>query len=81
VDGRGRLVFIARDLDAAQVEAIRSALTTFPGDSAALRMTAGDSMLATRCWLGQRMPLSTPNVVEHDGWQIQAKRLRRRTPG
>jgi G3E family GTPase len=81
VDGRGRLVFIARDLDAAQVDAIRSALTTFPGDSAALRMTAGDSMLATRCWLGQRMPLSTPNVVEHDGWQIQAKRLRRRTPG
>lgn len=80
-DGLGRLVFIARDLDEAHEDAIRSALTKFPGDSAALRMSAGDSMLATRCWLGQRMPLSTPNVVEHDGWQIQAKRLRRRSPG
>ncbi len=80
VDGRGRLVFIARDLDTAQEDAIRLALTKFPGDSAALRMSAGDSMLATRCWLGQRMPMSTPNVVEHAGWQIQAKRLRRRSP-
>ena len=81
VDGRGRLVFIARDLAPEQVDAIRSALTRFPSDSAALRMTAGDSMLATRCWLGQRMPTSTPNVVEHEGWQIQAKHLRRRAPG
>ncbi len=80
MDGRGRLVFIARDLAAEQIDAIRSTLTRFPSDSAALRMSAGDSMLATRCWLAQRMPLSTPNVVEHDGWQIQAKRLRRRTP-
>jgi hypothetical protein len=76
-DGRGRLVFIARDLSAERVEAIRSALSTFPGDSAALRMSAGDLMLATRCWLSQRMAPAVAGAIEHDGWVVQTKRLRR----
>jgi G3E family GTPase len=77
-DGRGRLVFIARGLDAAQVEAIRVALASLPADAVALRMSAGDSMLPTRCWLQQRMPVTTPDAVEHEAWFVQARRFRGR---
>jgi hypothetical protein len=80
-DGRGRLVFITRDLSAERVEAIRSALSTFPGDAAALRMSAGDLMLPTRCWLSQRMAAATAGALEHDGWVVQTKRLRRPSGG
>ncbi len=76
-DGRGRLVFITRDLSAERVEAIRSALSTFPGDAAALRMSAGDLMLPTRCWLSQRMAPAAEGALEHDGWVVQTNRLRR----
>ena len=78
-DGRSRLVFIARDLDPVQIESIRAALAQLPTDAIALRMSSGDSMLPTRCWLGQRMPLNTPSAIEHAGWYIQPKRLRART--
>jgi hypothetical protein len=75
-DSRGRLVFIARDLPAERIDAIRSALSTFPGDAAALRMSAGDLMLATRCWLSQRMAPAAAGAIVHDGWVVQTKRLR-----
>ena len=74
-DGRGRLVFIVRGLDEVQVDAIRAALAALPSDAVALRMSSGDSMLPTRCWLSQRMPIATPNAVEHEGWFVQAKRF------
>lgn len=74
-DGRGRLVFIARHLDAEQVDAITRALAQLPGDAAALRMSAGDRVLPTRCWLAQRMPVSAPNAIKLDGWVVQAKRF------
>ena len=80
-DGRGRLVFIARDLSAERVEAIRSALSSFPGDAAALRMSAGDLMLPTRCWLSQRMAPAIAGALEHDGWVVQTKRLHKRPAG
>ena len=80
-DGRGRLVFIARDLPAEGVESIRSALSSFPGDSAALRMSAGDLMLPTRCWLSQRMAPAAAGAIEHDGWVVQTKRLRKPSGG
>lgn len=75
-DGRGRLVFIARHLDAEQVDAIARTLAQLPGDAVALRMSAGDRVLPTRCWLAQRMPVSAPNAIELDGWVVQAKRFR-----
>jgi len=78
-DGCSRLVFIARGLDESQVSSIRMALAQLPADAVALRMSAGDSMLPTRCWLAQRMPVNTPNAIEHEGWFIQAKRLRGRS--
>lgn len=78
-DGRSRLVFIARDLEPAQIEAIRMALAQLPADAIALRMSSGDSMLPTRCWLGQRMPVNASNAIEHAGWFVQPKRLRTRT--
>ena len=74
-DGRGRLVFIGRDLGNEQIESIRTALTHLPGDVAALRTSAGDVMLPTRCWLSQRMPLSVPDVVRHEAWLVQPKRF------
>jgi len=77
-DGFSRLVFIARGLDEAQMDAIRAALAQLPADAVALRMSAGDLMLPTRCWLAQRMPTTTPNAIEHDGWFVQAKRFRGR---
>ncbi|MDL2339145.1 MAG: GTP-binding protein [Pseudomonadota bacterium] len=80
-DRIGRLVFIARGLGAEQVDAIRSALAELPTDAVALRMSAGDSMLPTRCWLSQRMPVSVPNAVEHDGWFVQTRRFRGRGTG
>ncbi len=78
-DGCSRLVFIARDLDPAQIEAIRAALAQLPTDAIALRMSSGDSMLPTRCWLAQRMPVIAPNAIEHEAWFIQPKRLRGRS--
>lgn len=78
-DGRSRVVFITRDLEAAHIEAIRAALAQLPADAIALRMSSGDSMLPTRCWLGQRMPMNASNAVEHAGWFIQPKRLGGRT--
>lgn len=80
-DGRGRLVFIARRLDGAQIDAIRAALASLPADPVALRMSSGDSMLPTRCWLQQRMPVTTQSAIDHDGWFVQAKHLRGRGDG
>ena len=74
-DGLGRLVFIARGLDEMQVDAIRGALAALPSDAVALRMSSGDSMLPTRCWLSQRMPVTEPGALEHEGWFVQAKRF------
>ena len=78
-DGCSRLVFIARGLDEAQVEAIRAALAQLPADAVALRMSAGDSMLPTRCWLAQRMPVTVPDAIQHDAWFVQARRFRGRS--
>ncbi len=78
LDGRGRLVFITRGLDDAQIDVIGAALASLPADTVALRMSAGDSMLPTRCWLQQRMPVSTSNAFEHDGWFVQARHFRGR---
>ena len=78
-DGCSRLVFIVRDLDAAHIEAIRASLAQLPTDAIALRMSSGDSMLPTRCWLAQRMPVSAPGAIEHEAWFIQPKRLRGRS--
>ncbi|HSV70027.1 MAG TPA: GTP-binding protein [Methylibium sp.] len=75
-DGRGRLVFIARDLGEAQIEAIRSALSELLADTAALRSSAGDLTLPTRCWLAQRMPVSLSRTVQHAGWFVQSRNLR-----
>eukprot|EP01035_Chromulina_nebulosa_P005328 gene5328-7232_t len=43
-DGCSRLVFIARDLGPAHIEAIGAALAQLPTDAIALRMSSGDSM-------------------------------------
>jgi G3E family GTPase len=75
-DGRGRLVFIARGLGEEQIAAIRSALSDLPADAAALRESAGDVTLPTRCWLSQRLPVSLSRTVQHAGWVVQSRRLR-----
>lgn len=80
-DGLGRLVFICRGLDEEQVDSIRAALASLPADPVALRMSSGDSMLPTRCWLQQRMPVSMPDPIEHEGWFVQAKHFRGRGTG
>jgi G3E family GTPase len=74
-DGCGRLVFITRHLTAEQGESIRAALSQWPTDNAALRISAGDLMLPTRCWLAQRLPSASPSAVAHDGWYVQARRF------
>ncbi len=74
-DGCGRLVFITRDLTVAQGESIRAALSQWPTDNAALRMSAGDMNLPTRCWLAQRLPAAAASAVTHDGWHVQTRRF------
>lgn len=75
-DGRGRLVFITHDLDAGQTAAITRAFDHMPGDAAALRLSAADLSLPTRCWLAHRAPPSPSASLHHDGWVIQQRRFR-----
>ncbi len=77
-DRRGRLVFIARDLDAAAVDAVRHSLAHLPGDAAAIRSSAATPLLPTRCWFNERVAAGTPGSLQLDGWVIQARRLGRR---
>ncbi|ABM36476.1 CobW family GTP-binding protein [Polaromonas naphthalenivorans] len=75
-DGRGRLVFIVRELEQAHIDAIRTALAHLPGDRAALRASATDWTLPTRCWLSRRVSVTAPDAVGHDAWVIQPRRFR-----
>ena len=77
-DGRGRLVFIARDLAPAEADAIRSTLARLPGDAAAIRAAAATPLLPTRCWLAERGAPAAPGGLELDGWVVQARRFNRR---
>lgn len=78
-DHRGRLVFITRDLDADQAEAIQDSLRRLPGDTAAIRVAAATPQLATRCWLTERIAPNTPGTPRLDGWLVQPRRFGRRT--
>ena len=75
-DGRGRLVFIVRNLASAQIEAIRATLADLPSDIAALRASVADWELPTRCWLSQRVPTMASSTVQHDAWLIQPRHFR-----
>jgi G3E family GTPase len=74
-DGCGRLVFITQGLDSAGIDAIRTALENLPADVAALRGSAGDLGLPTRCWLAQRVPVQGPGAILNEGWLIQPRRF------
>lgn len=74
-DRRGRLVFIAQDLDPMAVDAIRRVLADLPGAAAAARISAAHPLLPTRCWLTQPMPVSPRGAIELDAWFVQPKRL------
>lgn len=73
VDGRGRLVFIARGLDEAAIASISRALQDLPHDRAALRASATDWTLPTRCWLSQRIPVVGAHAVRHEAWVVQPR--------
>lgn len=73
VDGRGRLVFIARGLDEAAIASISRALQDLPNDRAALRASATDWTLPTRCWLSQRIPVVGAHAVHHEAWVVQPR--------
>lgn len=75
-DGNSRLVFIARDLASEQESSIRVLLSDFSSNTAALRASATDWELPTRCWLSQRVPIRSATDIEHEGWEIQARRFR-----
>lgn len=79
-DQRGRLVFITRDLSTEQADAIRHSLAHLPGDAAAIRATAATPQLPTRCWLTERVAPSAPGRLEADGWVVQTRHFRQRTP-
>lgn len=80
-DGNSRLVFIARDLASEQESSIRVLLSDFSSNTAALRASATDWELPTRCWLSQRVPIRSATDIEHEGWEIQARRFRLRGAG
>lgn len=78
-DRRGRLVFITRDLPPDAAEAIRTALAQLPGDAAAIRATAANPLLPTRCWFSERVALTAPDSLQLEGWVVQPRRFSRRT--
>ena len=75
-DGCGRLVFIARSAPRDMEADIRGLLTDFSTDAAALRASATDWTLPTRCWLSQRIPIQISGSVTHAAWEIQERRFR-----
>lgn len=75
-DGCGRLVWIVQGLGEAEEAAIRALLAELPGDAAALRASASDWNLPTRCWLSQRLPVMGPDALRHEAWRVQTKQLR-----
>ena len=74
-DRRGRLVFITRDLGAADADTIRAALAHLPGDAAAIRATAATPLLPTRCWFAQRVAAAAPGSVQLEAWVVRPKRF------
>lgn len=80
-DGNSRLVFIARDLAPEQEVSIRALLIDFTSNTAVLRASATDWSLPTRCWLSQRVPIRSTPGIEHEGWEIQARRFRTQCVG
>lgn len=75
-DRRGRLVFIVRDLSRDEVAAIMSALSDLSGAAATSAANPASLRLPTRCWLAHSMAVGGTSAIEHDGWVVQAKRLR-----
>lgn len=75
-DKQGRLVFISRELDDAAQQDIRARLAKLPADAAALRELAADINMPTRCWMQQHVPVWNEADPQHDGWIVQAKRLK-----
>jgi G3E family GTPase len=77
-DRRGRLVFIARDLHRAEVDAITFALLNLSRDPAPAAARRASFVLPTRCWLAHGMTRGSSSEIELDGWVVQAKHLRER---
>lgn len=71
MDGRGRLVFIARGLSEEQTQAIVTQGANLPGDRAALWASSADWALPTRCWLSQRVPVTSGRKIDHPSRFVQ----------
>lgn len=74
-NGAGRLVFIAQHLSAEDEADILAQLAQLPCDRAALRASAADPGLPTRCWLQQRVALQDPAAPVHDAWVVSRRRF------
>lgn len=74
-DRNSRLVFITRDLSPEQETEIRTLLNELLRDTLALRASATDWTLPTRCWLSQRVPIRSSSDISHAGWDINAMRF------
>jgi len=70
-DHCGRLVFIAQGLSDAAKADIHRQLAALPDDTSAMRRLATHPLLATRCWLNQRMAWMGAGSFETEGWVVQ----------
>ncbi|WP_372604041.1 GTP-binding protein [Actibacterium sp.] len=74
--GQGAVVVIGEGLSPEDEHEIRALLADLPADALALRRAAAQPDLATRNWLGERMPLATRPGLSSGAFVIQPRFLR-----
>ena len=75
-DGCSRLVLITRGLLKDDIESLCNDLSNLPADRPALRQSAADLTLPTRCWFSQRVPVMNNQKLQHGGWFVQSTQLK-----
>ncbi|ABQ28500.1 CobW family GTP-binding protein [Geotalea uraniireducens] len=75
-DHHGRLVFIVRDLNREEVEAIRCGFSAVQNSAPGGRPTIAGCPFPTRCWLAHNVSRVGSSAFKLDGWEVQGIRLR-----
>lgn len=77
-DRRGRLVFIAHGLLPEQRNCIYGELSHFSSKMTAIRESAANPFLPTRCWFSEKLIQPTQEGLKVEGWVVQPIFLSRR---
>lgn len=77
-DRRGRLVFITHGLLPEQRNCIYGELSHFSSKMTAIRESAANPFLPTRCWFSEKLIQPTQESLKVEGWVVQPIVLNRR---